>query len=773
MSFPSRSGLLPGLLLVLILLRAVLPSLGAQPSSPAPQAGGMQAGAPEPAAAAVAAAAPASGERTLTTALEVLSLSAQRAGSRIPVRITGVVTAAEPSWRGQFFVQDSSSGVFVENLSPHQPAVGDLVELSGVSHPGAFAPIIGSPVWKKIGTAPLPAPKAVSIDSLEAGLEDSQRIQISGIVRRVSWENRMLVADLAVSRYRLLVYTQSPPLGSPQSLVGARVTVRGTAATDYNMTLRHLTSVAVYVPRPEDFIVEEIEKASPFDEPPVRLTDVAQYRRSSDPAKRIHVSGTLILQRPGEDLFVQDGTGGLRIRSSDTLRLQPGEAVEAVGFLEFEGHLPLLQDAVVRRGTGAARPPAVRGTRMTEVLKGLHHADLVTLRGRLLDRSHRSFRRDVGDMRGERSTWLIQGEGLSFTMEHESEAPDPLLEAIPVGSLIEASGACFSEAGRDGKLKSLTLLVAGPASVRVLEYPSWFTPARMLGILIVVVLVLSIVAAWSITVSRKNSALRVLMHEREQARQELQQAHDTLEQKVRERTDQLKVEISARKASELQFKAVLAERTRLARDLHDSLEQTLTGISLQLDTSAKLFAQSPENAHHHLQLARNWIRQSQVELHRSIWDLRSRELERFDLANALRQSARHVFEGTEIRMEMETVGKDRPLPEVVEENVLRIAQEALTNVIKHAKATQVWICLEFTPTQLTLRVRDNGVGGIRLEVPSPGDNHFGLLGMSERAKRLTGRFHIDSVEGRGTQILVEVPLEPAAEPPPPSPELHS
>lgn len=712
--------------------------------------------------------------RVITSAAEVLSLPASEAGKRIKVHITGVVTAAEPGWNGQFFIQDASAGIFVENLSSRQPSTGDLVEISGETHPGAFAPIISSPVWRVVGTAPLPEAKTVTIESLEAGQEDSQRVQVSGIVRRIGFEGRWMIIDLAVGRYRLLVYTKDRPMGNPQSLVGARVTVRGTAAADYNMRLRHLTSVALYVPRPEDFSVEETEPADPFAARTIPLTDVAQYRHGSKAGHRIHVAGTMIHLRPGEDLFLQDRTGGLRILCADTGGLRPGDPVEAVGFLEFEGYLPLLQDAVVRRGEGGGAPAPVRSSSTLEVLNGLHNAELITLRGRILDRSARVFSRKDGQETGTRVTWLVQADGLGFTMEHESRAGEPAMVDVPVGSLVEATGVCFSEAARDGKLKSLILLLPSSSSVRVLQYPSWFTPGRLLAILITACVLLSLAVSWSFAASRRNRQLQVLMKEREDAREELQQAHDTLEQKVRERTDQLKVEITARKTTELQFKAVLAERTRLARDLHDSLEQTLTGISLQLETSSKLFEQSPDNALHHLQLARNWIRQSQVELHRSIWDLRSRELERFDLASAIDQSARHAFEPTQIRCEFSTIGERSPLPEVVEENILRIAQEAVTNVIKHAHADKVWITLEFSPERLVLRVRDNGRGGISDQPLTAGDNHFGLLGMSERAKRLTGRFLIDSAPGKGTQILVEVPLEPASsafKAPPPSPPI--
>ena len=126
----------------------------------------------------------------LTQASQVLSLSAERAQQRISISVTGVVTAAEPDWRGRFFVQDASGGVFVDNISSRQPAPGDVVEVSGSSHPGAFAPIISYPHWKKIGSGPLPAAKIVPLEQLMGGIEDGQRVEISGLVRRRGLRNR-------------------------------------------------------------------------------------------------------------------------------------------------------------------------------------------------------------------------------------------------------------------------------------------------------------------------------------------------------------------------------------------------------------------------------------------------------------------------------------------------------------------------------------------------------------------------------------------------------
>jgi signal transduction histidine kinase len=696
----------------------------------------------------------------LTDAASVLSLSGEQAGRRFKVKVTGVVTAAEPDWNGQFFVQDATGGVFVENISRRFPQPGDRVTVNGVSHPGAFAPIISEPDWETVGTAALPAAAIVPIETLESGSEDGLRVEVTGIVRSARPEGSRLNLSLAVGGYRLQVRTAGAGIVDSDTLVGARVRVRGTAATHYLAALRHLTAVAVYVPRAQDFEVLAAETQSPFRQPLLALNRVAQYRRESQAMPRVHVRGTVTLQRLSEDVFLQDETGGLRIVSDQQVPFTVGDEVEAVGFLEFENFLPLLRDAVVRKSAARTHPVKSRVVPLSEIRDGLHNAEVIALRGRLLDRSTRPVNRSLGRESGFVTTWLLQGDGFNFTVEYEGPAETAAVELIPVGSFVEVEGVSANEVDSAGKAKSLKLLLADPAGMHLLGRPSWWTPARLvIGVGLLSALLIGVVA-WLLTVSRKNAMLKFALRELGRAQRELQEAHDTLERKVIERSAQLQVEMTERKSAELQFKAVLAERTRLARDLHDTLEQTLTGIALQLDTTAKLFERDPLGSSHHLQLGRNWLRQSQVELRRSIWDLRTRELEQFDLANALRKSAEHLVDGSSVELVFSTQGEKRPLTEVIEENVLRIGQEALTNVVKHAHASRISITLEMNAGSLRLWVEDDGIGFVSPSSPHPGGNHFGLLGMSERAKRLGGVVTIDSVSGRGTRIEVEIPVEP-------------
>jgi signal transduction histidine kinase len=264
-------------------------------------------------------------------------------------------------------------------------------------------------------------------------------------------------------------------------------------------------------------------------------------------------------------------------------------------------------------------------------------------------------------------------------------------------------------------------------------------------------------------VSKSNAALQVVIRDKVKTQEELQQAHDLLETRVAQRTAQLKHEMTARQEAEVHFKATLTERTRLAQELHDTLEQSLTGIGLQLDTAAKLVEKDPAAGNRHVGLARSLMTQSQLELRRSIWDLRSRELEQFDLPSAMRLSAQQILEGTHVAVELETTGDVCAPCEVVEENLLRIAQEALTNVIKHAGASEVRISLDFGPQGVTLRVKDNGQGFTPDNCPGAREGHFGLLGISERAKRLNGKLLVTSTPGSGTCLEVKVPARLADE----------
>jgi len=365
---------------------------------------------------------------------------------------------------------------------------------------------------------------------------------------------------------------------------------------------------------------------------------------------------------------------------------------------------------------------------------------------------------------------VLQNSNTLFTAELDDQPSDVRLATIPFGSTVEVSGVCLAEINADGGVDSFRVLLSGPDTVRILEKPSWLTPQRLLIGLAIAILILILTATWSVMVSKRNLTLKTLVREKEEAQVELQCAHDELEYRVRERTAQLKFQITARKEAQLQFKAVLSERTRLAQELHDTLEQTLTGIALQMDAASKVLPRESTGADRFLDLARNMVTQGQVEVRRSVWDLRSRALEQFDLPSALRTSANELTQGTAVHVSVETKGMVRPLPEIVEDNLLRIAQESLTNVIKHSGATTATVSLDYNTETVQLRIDDNGRGFSVNGCAGPSEGHFGLLGIRERATRLRGTVSLTSKPGTGTRVHVQIPID--AEPVPGLPETN-
>ncbi len=207
----------------------------------------------------------------------------------------------------------------------------------------------------------------------------------------------------------------------------------------------------------------------------------------------------------------------------------------------------------------------------------------------------------------------------------------------------------------------------------------------------------------------------------------------------------------------LQFRAVLAERNRIAREIHDNLAQDILGISVQLELVARLMPAATGAAKSHLDRARILVRNSMTEARRYVWDLRSQELHKKDLSVALRDTATRLTAESNVEAVVEVAGPLRPLPLEVETNLLRIGQEAINNAVKHAGANRIDVGLNFDVRNVRLSVRDNGRG-----FDSAGqvaDGHFGLIGMRERAEQIGGQLSINSGLDRGTEIAIDVPVE--------------
>ncbi|HWA86568.1 MAG TPA: sensor histidine kinase [Opitutus sp.] len=227
-----------------------------------------------------------------------------------------------------------------------------------------------------------------------------------------------------------------------------------------------------------------------------------------------------------------------------------------------------------------------------------------------------------------------------------------------------------------------------------------------------------------------------------------------LEQVVHERTRQLE-RAMARLGEESRNAATLAERDRMAGEIHDSVQQGLTGAILQLDTTLK----SPAvhlDLRSRLNVVRNMVAYARQEVEHAVWDMESPLLDRSELGDALRNLVAFV-NSDGVNVEVAVSGREEPLGRTMSHHLLRIAQEATTNAFRHARARRITIRLDYGCDTVSLEIVDDGAGFVLDDVLQARSGHLGLRGIKARVKKLRGKIAIDSVVGEGTSIRIAVP----------------
>jgi signal transduction histidine kinase len=208
---------------------------------------------------------------------------------------------------------------------------------------------------------------------------------------------------------------------------------------------------------------------------------------------------------------------------------------------------------------------------------------------------------------------------------------------------------------------------------------------------------------------------------------------------------------------EREFRAVMAERNRIAREIHDTLAQGYVGISLQLEILGELLRHDrADAAAKHLALTQNLVRDGLNDARQSIWALRSHDSGEQILPIRLRRLAEQAGDA-DLAANLEVHGAYRALSAEAEREILRIAQEAIHNVKKHAQASRLSVRLEYDERVLALTVADDGQGFASDDRATAAEGHFGLTGMRERAALIRGEIEIASEPGAGTTVRLNVP----------------
>ncbi|ODV05145.1 MAG: hypothetical protein ABT15_18475 [Pseudonocardia sp. SCN 73-27] len=216
------------------------------------------------------------------------------------------------------------------------------------------------------------------------------------------------------------------------------------------------------------------------------------------------------------------------------------------------------------------------------------------------------------------------------------------------------------------------------------------------------------------------------------------------------------VQLHAQLVAQARQAGVQDERTRMAREIHDTIAQGLTGIVTQLEAADA--ATTDADVRERMRIARGLARESLTEARRSVDALRPEPLEDAQLPEALGDLVERWSETTGIRVRRETTGATRPLLPDVEVALFRVAQEALANVAKHSDATTVGITLSYMDDVVVLDVRDDGRG---FDPPDRAGGGFGLTAMEQRVHRVSGTLTVESAPGEGTALSASVPAIPA------------
>lgn len=258
----------------------------------------------------------------------------------------------------------------------------------------------------------------------------------------------------------------------------------------------------------------------------------------------------------------------------------------------------------------------------------------------------------------------------------------------------------------------------------------------------------AVIIVQTVLIGSTNMLGRKLTEQNEQRRQTVLKLEAALAENAR---------LHARLVVQAREAGMLDERQRMAQEIHDTLAQGLTGIITQLEAAERTRATS-EAWRRHLAAARSLARQSLTEARRSVQALHPEPLDTEHLPDALESMARRWSQSCGVSAEFRITGEPRRMVPDVEAALFRVAQEALTNVGKHAAASRVGVTLSYTDEVVLLDVRDNGIGfDSHARVPSRDGTGFGLDVMRRRLQRVAGNLEIESVPGDGTAIGATVP----------------
>ena len=649
----------------------------------------------------------------ITSVDQIQSLPIERARRALPVRICGTVTGSNKTSQEHWMsFQDDTRGIFVrlDAISNSAPAFGELWEVQGHSEAGDFAPIVIADKVTRLGEGLLPSPVHPTWTELLNGSRDVQWAELKGLVTDVHSNTISLFLPEGQLDVELEGFFES----DLKPFLKANVRIRGVLYALWDAATREVRVGRVMMRNPM-ISVDVPAPADPFDAVVKTPRQLLLFDAQASTFRPVKVRGQIIYA-DATQLFLEENGTGLRLLPTEMTTMRPGDLVEAVGYPNIKRKQLLLQEVLLRKIGESALPPPIKldATTLSEETLNLTR---VRVEGKLM-----------GWHTEEDAPVLEIQSGTRLFLARIASQKSNLL-SLRQGSRLSLVGI-FVGRGRDQTFnddnESFELLLNSLADVTVLSQPSWWTLQRLLAIVFALLVILIFTVIW-------NTQLRRL---------------------VGRRTDQLQREIGERERIERQH-ALEAERSRIARDLHDDLGSSLTEISVLASTG-----QTRQNSkEHHPNLfhaigdkARSLISALDV----IVWAVDPEDNSLQSLADYLSGYADEFFSHTKIacRFKVPVSFPAYTLEGRVRHDILMAVKEALNNVVRHSGATEVEFRMAMVDKSLEIDIADNGKG---IDEQIFSDGH-GLKNLSTRLLKLGGACEVKSRTEGGTIIRFSLPL---------------
>ncbi|MEY3898811.1 MAG: hypothetical protein RLZZ214_4333 [Verrucomicrobiota bacterium] len=656
-------------------------------------------------------------EESLDSISTIRALAPEKAALHLPAVIEAVVTFYNPV-KNNCLVYDGKEGMFVtlmdDPATRPKMAVGTRLRFEGTTQPGDFLPSIEARHVTWLGDGSLPEPRHISGSELFLPSLDCQWVEISAIIIGNSNStgrtlNITLVAE--VSGWTFLVRFPDNWKESQRAaeLMQRPVKIRGVVGSLCNGQ-RQLTSRYLFVNSIEQII--PTETAISDHEPPLRAINEL-LRSDSTSQSNVRVRGTVI-HAASDGLYLRGEGDCLLVRTAITNGFAPGMRVEAEGFPAIAMFRPVLRASRVTIFEHTP-PPLPEPLDLTGNNLIRQQAELVTVDADLL--TIREGSSDDAVLQCRADSWIFEARLADRNSLPLALAPNDRLRLTGICELTNNQPL-----SADSLADGFRIELRNAADITILRHAPWWTLHRLLWALAIVGGLALAFLAW------------------------VAQLHQHVDSQTKIISKQI------------EQTAVKDERQRVARELHDTIEQELAGLSIQLSNARQRLARTPDKADQALDLAQRMLRHCREEARTSIRDLRSVALDQHGLAGALGEFLAPLATECGAKFIVEERGESSGPTGHVAMHLLRIAQEAVTNAARHATPREIRMRLEYGADSLTLEIRDDGTG-FDPTAPAP-RGHFGVLGIRERANKLHATLSIESAPGAGTTIRVVVPSQP-------------